>query len=216
LQSVLVALDISTHTGWGVLRKGDSGQVEVLAWGRVDLVRFRGEYPWNYVEDAQNMARNLVGLLDGIGVQHPISEVVIEETNGSKNRYSQKLLEFLHLAFLQRLRSSIPKMSVRYISTGTWRKYSGIVMSKEDKKKNAALSRAKKKGDEKAAKKRLGVRGKTKIKHVAVRWANETYRLHLKAGDHDIAEALALGTARLLGAPLADGEMSRKKDKTKE
>lgn len=177
---------------------------DLVGYGRMDLVRSREDYPYGYVLDAEYQANNLMLL----AAEQKPDEIVIEESNGGGGRasgYTQKLIEWLHLALLQRLRQYLPDIPVGYIRTSTWRKVVGSLLSKDDKKKNAALARAKRLGteEEKAAKKRLGIRGKTTKKHVAVRYVNQTYHIHLKAGEHDAAEAIAIGDARLRGTPFS-------------
>lgn len=209
----VLALDLSTHCGWASL-EGEAGAGVVpalLARGRVDLVRVKGEaYPWNYVHDVERQANNLALL---VGEQRP-DEVVIEETNGGgrAGRYTQKLLEMLHLALLQQIGRVFPGLPVVYVSSSDWRSACQVTLTKEERKKNAALSKAKRVGADalKVAKKALGVKGRTTKKHAAVRWANATFGLALLQGDNDTAEAIALGTARFRGAPICTGGEHRK------
>lgn len=213
----VLALDVSTHLGWalvdGVARLGPLP----LAYGRQDLntavLRAQQPYPWSYLDlacaTASSVELRVNELLDGL------DEVVIEETNGAgrAGRYDLKLLEFMHHAILQRLRGVVP---VTYVSTGDWRRTLGICLTKEDRAGNAALRKAAKLGAAALKEKKtdLGRRGKIDIKNVAVRWARETYGLDLLEGDDDIAEALAIGTARIRGCKLAIGT-DRKPPKSK-
>ena len=123
-----------------------------------------------------------------------------------KQRYSQKALEFIHLATLVALRPlDIP---IVYISSSAWRSALGITMTKEDKKNNAKLSKAKKLSTDSGCpvdKKKVGVRGKIGKKHLAVRYINSVYNLDLLMKDNDIADAIALGLAYLKGAVHCDG-----------
>lgn len=158
------------------------------------------------MEAASTQAASLVSWVE---YWPSLDAIVVEETNLGKNRYSQKSLEFTHAYFLLQMSKSICKdVPIVYLSTSQWRTAVGLEMSKEDKKSNAKLSKAKKAvgGDvRKVDKKALGVAGKVTKKHLAVRKANELFGLTLKLKDNDIADALLLGTAYFLGAVACDG-----------
>ena len=132
---------------------------------------------------------------------------VIEETNGSRARYTQKILEYIHCLFLDRffeLKNSLfdfPQ-EVIYISTSMWRKAIGIVMSKEDKKNNSKILKAKKEGRSKTD---LGIRGKVTTKHLSVRHVNDKFGLNLKLKNNNEADSICLAEAYLAGAVRADG-----------
>lgn len=215
----LLALDLSTHCGWALLDgvPGPAVLPELLDGGCMELVRVVGAaYPWDYVEDVERQAVNLMLLA---GATTP-EEVVIEETNGGgrAGRYTQKLLEMLHLAVLRQIRIAFPTLPVTYISSADWRRTVGIALSKEEKRNNATIGRARRAGKEalREAKRRLGVLGKVGRKHVAVRWVEDAYNLTLAQGDNDFAEAVCLGVARLRGAPLSTPLSHRKPRKKKE
>lgn len=134
--------------------------------------------------------------------------VIIEETNLGKSRYAQKTLEFIHKSLLFQLRAFPGK--VIYFSSSSWRQALGLTMTKEDKKNNARLSKAKKYATEmgvKLDKKALGVRGKINKKHLALRYVNDTFNLTLKVKDNDAADAICLAAAYLKGATPCDGVM---------
>jgi Holliday junction resolvasome RuvABC endonuclease subunit len=206
----VLALDISTSTGYSV-QKHD-GKVELLEQGSIvndKRIEDFGAYPFSYYHAAKNMAR----LIQDQIAKHKPDAIVIEETNGSRSRYTQKILEFLHYAVLDRLVDS--KIKIVYINTSDWRKSVGGMLSKEDKKQNAKVAKAKQKAkvngklDLKkfsALKKEMGVRGKVNKKHVAIRVVNEMFDLSLKAKDDDVADAICLGLALYNGVPHCDGK----------
>jgi hypothetical protein len=203
----VLGLDISTSAGWAFLE-----DAQLVSFGHIGLkktVHEYGSYPWNYLDAANEMATLL---FEKVQVINP-DMIVIEETNLGKSRYSQKLLEFIHLSLMSRLsiwRDMRPGRSVVYLSSSTWRQALGLQMSKEDKRNNAKLSKAKKIATESGAKldkKALGVRGKINKKHLALRYVNETYGLNLKVKDNDAADAICLGAAFLRGAEPCDGVM---------
>lgn len=209
----ILALDISTKTGWALL-EGEQGSVpRVVKSGRVVLDgKVRGyaalSYPWDYLKAIEVMAHEIIGEV----VEHDPDIVVIEETNGSRSRYTQKILEWLHMGVLRNLDDLTPAGAprfkkygqVNYVNTSDWRKAVGATLTKEDKKLNVQVRKLKKAGD-KAALKTLGVRGKFGKKHAALRYVNNTFGLDLRMRDNDIADAICLGTAWFLGAPICDG-----------
>ena len=202
---LILALDISTNTGYALLQS--DGAYPVL-YGNIwndEPVHSFGEYPWSYLRAAESIAKKISGL----AVQHNPDKIVIEETNKSKARYTQKILEFIHCSVLKEFAGTKFEGNIAYISTSIWRRQVGIELTKEQKKANAKLSKAKSKAGGKLTyeqKKTLGLKGKTTKKHVAVISVNERFDLKLKQKDNDIAEAILLGLAYLQGAPICDGK----------
>lgn len=129
--------------------------------------------------------------------------VVIEETNLGRNRYSQKQLEWIHYQVLNSIRSF--ECAVFYVNTSDWRRKLGTTLTKEDKKLNAKVRKLKKSGDKEGLRK-LGVRGKIGKKHVAIRFVNAYYNLQLRMKDNDVADAICIGSAYLLGVATCDGK----------
>ncbi len=201
----VLALDVSKRCpGWAWFEDGKP--TKFGAFPNDKTIAEYGPYPWNYLEAAHETALGLLALVEELNPD----VVVIEETNGSKSRYTQKTLEFCHALLLQLLQVwAVRGGTVVYLNTSDWRKTLKVQLSPEDKKQNAKLSKAKRKAaatGEKLDRKALGIRGKVNKKHVAVRWANAEYGLTLKQKDNDVADALALGTAYLRGAPHCDGK----------
>ena len=201
----VLGLDISSKAGWA-FREGD----QPIAFGAVKLdhpIISYGEYPWNYDVASETMATKLYELIQ----RFTPDVVVIEETNLGKSRYAQKSLEFTHKAILQKIHHARFPGKVIYLSSSSWRQALGLQMSKEDKKNNAKLSKAKKIAAEygtKLDKKELGVRGKINKKHLALRYVNETFGLSLKVKDNDAADAICLVAAYLTGKAVpCDGVM---------
>lgn len=203
----VLALDVSSRSGWALfdVEEGKPVSAPILK-GLVELEENiltygSGVYPDNYTAAAVEMARRLSLLAVG----YTPDVVVIEETNLGKNRYSQKFLEFVHCCLIAQLR---PRFLVKYISSSSWRSALGIALSKEDKKNNGRLSKAKRKAGEggKVDKKALGVKGKIGKKHLSVRYVNETFGLSFKMKDNDIADAICLGAAYVAGAEICDGQ----------
>lgn len=199
----ILALDISTSTGWALLDKGTlSGAGTIKNTKKLDEF---GSYPFNYI----NATRSISDAIYRKILSLDPDMIVIEETNGSKSRYTQKILEFLHFAILSVLNQPILADKVVYVNTSDWRKALGAHLSAADKKQNALLSKAKrvaKKNGKKLDKKALGIRGKINKKHVAIRIANLMHNLSLRPKDDDIADAICIATAYHMGIKICDGK----------
>ncbi len=208
----VLALDISTSAGWCLL-EGEMGTTpRILDQGSIvnpEGLKELGKYPWNYLKGAELLVSRLIELVrsHAFSIKQGEMVIVIEETNMGRNRYSQKILEFLHCLVLYQLRYWELDQNVIYINTSDWRKILGIHMLKADKAQNVKVRRLKKVNtpEAKAILKEAGLRGKITKKHLAIRWANETYGLALRPKDDDIADALALGTSYYMGVGFCDG-----------
>lgn len=202
----ILTLDISSKMGWAVL-EGDPGEdatpvikhngritLQALGYENVAAV---GPYPWSFLSVARLLTQEVTTLYR----TYEPDKIVIEDTNESRNRYAQKLLEFIHCTVLQSF-SGFQESKVVYIPVGSWRSALELKMSKEDRKNNAQVSKARKMG---VAKKELGVKGRVTKKHLAIRFVADTYGIKLKVKDNDIADAICLGVAFLRGARPSEG-----------
>lgn len=202
----VLALDLSTHAGYAVLEGevgakpalGDHGVVHLGA-----VVHSFGQYPWSYRSAAYQQSLPVIELAGRIRPD----VVVIEEVNLGKDRYAQKLLDYIHFCVLD----GLVAYKTTYLDAGGaggWRQTLSLTLSKDQRKANAKLSRAKREAAEdgrKLDKKALGIRGKVTWKHLAVAYANQHYGLSLKQKDNDVADAICLGTAYFLGATPCNG-----------
>jgi hypothetical protein len=198
----VLALDVSTKTGWAVFEEG-----KLVRHGLIQnpqKIQEYGTYPWNYLYATEAMTQRLLELADN---EKP-DVIVVEETNGSRARYTQKVLEFLHCNLLIRL-STYFNGKVFYVNSSEWCKTIGMAMSKEDKKANHKLNVEKSlaaSAGRKMDKAKLGIKGKITKKHLSVRWVNENYNLDFKIKDNDIADAICLGSAYIKGCSVCDGK----------
>ena len=204
-KSKVLALDLSTKTGWAFFEDG-----KLVKHGLIRLskkIEEYGNYPWSFVYATIELIEKIHNEL--IIPLFP-NTIVVEETNSSKARYTQKILEFLHFRLLSSCVNISPSYCpIKYINSSEWRKVLGLTMSKEQKKNNAKLNKAKKQAEgtgTKLDKASLGIKGKITKKHLSVAYANSTYGLNLKIKDNDIADAICLGTAYLNGANICDGK----------
>jgi hypothetical protein len=207
----VLALDVSTKTGWALFQDG-----KPVSWGTLfpdKTVKDFGDYPINFVRLCQYLADRLVReiIVPILEKTKDYLEVVIEETNSSKQNYSQKILEFLHFCIIESLYDL--GLNPKYIRTGEWRKYTDSKMSKEEKALNAKIAKIKRQTGKKLAKIDGKVVGKKGRKHVALRRVEEILGIELMRKDEDAADALLLGLGYLKGAPVCNGTTSGGKSK---
>jgi Holliday junction resolvasome RuvABC endonuclease subunit len=197
----ILSLDISTKTGWSLAEIIDNKTYNLIDAGTLDKRdQPHDDYPKNYLDWACNCAIDIEKLIE----QYTPDRLIIEETSkGSKNNFSQKILEFIH-CFVAMYISKF-KIKTTYYRTEEWRRMVGCLMSKEEKKQNANIRKEKRskgtvvvKNDEG---KRIGIVGK---KHVNVRKANELFNLDLKLKDEDRADAILLGYAYFLNTKIEE------------
>jgi hypothetical protein len=194
---MFVALDISTKTGFAIF-----SDKSLINYGTIfqekSPLQF-GPYPIGFVLFAEKVSQDVLSLVQGSGAK----EVVIEETNASRQNYSQKILEFIHFAVVKALHSN--DIKINYVRTGVWRQITDSNQSSEEKKLNAKISRIKKKTGKKIAKIDGKVVGKKTRKHSSLRSFASHFGIELKRKEEDAAEAALLGLAFIRNAPVCDG-----------
>lgn len=195
----VLALDISSKTGWASMISGPDG-IELEAAGQIPAIPEpeEGQYPASYVNWAYMCFEKIAELVD----RHAPDVLVIEETvAGSKSVYSQKILEFIHFLVARMIRDT--GIKCKYFLTGEWRSIVGCLMTKEEKERNKAVKLHNKKLEETGAVKKTRARdksgnviGKISKKHVNIRRANEIFGDFLDKPlvkkDEDMADALLL------------------------
>ena len=204
-KTVCLALDVSTKTGWSVLEQNtETKEITLKEYGVEKLplsVKEYGVYPWNYLNASRALGEQLLNLI----IKTNPDVIVIEEINKGKNRFSQKLLDFLHnqlLVSLDKYRQDRLVPPVFYINSSEWRKKLKLSLSKSDKENNKLVKKATACNVKKSE---LGVKGKIGKKHLSVRYVNQRWGLNLKIGENDIADSLCQNEAFLLGAETCNG-----------
>lgn len=191
----VLALDVSTKTGYALIASSDSG-MKLENYGTIPQIHQpEGNYPSNYVVWAYDCFNEILGI---INISNPDVLVIEETSKGSKNAMSQKILEFLHFLLAQYIKDKHIK-SV-YIMTEQWRREIGCQMSKEEKLRNKEVRTYKKKNKTVIAYdingKRTGLVGR---KHVNIRRVSEIFagqlKEPLKRKDEDLADGLGLAAA---------------------
>lgn len=176
-----LAIDLSTKSGWSSFVDGEYKESGALDKVYVEDFNVNDEpgksplFPYNVINTTHAVARMVVNLVN----DHNPDLVVIEQTTMGKNRFTQKLLEWLHYAVLEQLRGRSP---VVFMDVSEWRKLVEMKLSVEQKKNNREVSSGRK-------------RGKITKKHLAVNMVNEKYHLGLKLKDNDQADAILMNLA---------------------
>lgn len=118
--------------------------------------------------------------------------LLLEQTNKGRDRWRQKLLEWLHFYLCKTM--GYKHFEIKYIDTMTWRKILGIKVSRKAQRENKKIrefnKEAKKKGE-------TMIQGITKDKDVAIEFCENNFNLTMKKKDHNVADAICLGYAWL-------------------
>lgn len=184
----ILGLDLSTHIGYAVL----CSEKGLLEHGTLHVPKIvtDSNYPEDYI--LYKRAELAAAIVHDLYVQNSPDKVIIEETNLGRNRFDQKLLEFIHCLVLAWAEGNSPEKivdKIRYVDSSAWRKALDLRLSKEQSKHNKSVKEAKKQ------KKKLSgglARGKIGKKHLSVWWCNQTFGLKLKLKDNDMADAICL------------------------
>ncbi len=194
----VLGLDISTRTGYALIVQNEETQVPklfasgLIVLGDRPVVSYGdGVYPWNYLEATGKQARLIAAAVR----QYRPQVIVIEEVNMGRSRYAQKILEWIHCQLLAELRGA---GTIVYYSSSVWRQALALTLTREQKRDNARLAKAKREAAAvggRVDRRALGIRGRVTKKHVAVAYVNQRYQLALKVKDNDIADAICLATA---------------------
>ena len=129
--SVVLALDLSTRTGWAIFKNGkleDYGFFE----HKVNDGYTSKEFPKNYLENAKAMAQDIGGIIRDYNPAH----IVIEQVTLGKSIYYQKMLEWIHYAVINK--ANVP---VEYMAVPTWRAILGVSLSSEQRKLNNKIKK---------------------------------------------------------------------------
>jgi hypothetical protein len=206
----ILCLDLSTHTGYAVFDGEMGSKPTRVTSGTIDLdktIHSFGPYPHSYRKCTDYMA----ALIYMRVAPYKVERIVVEEINSGRDRYVQKLLENIHTSSLTHFDGFMPHAQIVYLNSDGadgWRTNIGLTLSKEQKRANARLSKAKRESEAagvKLDKKKLGVKGKTNKKHLAVERANAEFGLKLKQKDNNEADALCLGLAFFNNCTPCDG-----------
>jgi len=214
----LLALDLSTSTGWSLFHK-----LTPLEYGTLEKIETRDykqeirswkDYPDAYPENLMETAGKVAKMCGELYDAYEPDIVIIEEINKGRARISQKLLAFIQMAVTDILLSKGAK--VKFLTTDCWRNITNSRSTKEDRNFNAKIARIKKKrkveldkqvkaGEltkvEAAKKAKLPAKidgkvvGKRGTKDYAIRRVKDIFGFELIKKENDAADALLLGIA---------------------
>jgi hypothetical protein len=135
---VLLALDISTKTGYAVFNY--EGALITYGVFNVSPKDFNCEYPRNYIYACKNLSAKIKDLIK----LYNIDKVIIEETNNGGflvSRFTRKLLEWFHYELCNTLLDL--NIKIIYIDSRKWQSIQGLILTKEQKNKNKILKEKK-------------------------------------------------------------------------
>jgi hypothetical protein len=191
----ILSLDVSSKTGWALLVSSKDG-CDLEAYGQIPAIHEPdGGFPKSYIDWAYIVVEKIVELVE----RHHPDVLVIEQTSaGSKAIFTQKFLEWVHFVLAKFIVDN--RIKVIYYLTEQWRRETGCLMSKEEKKRNKEVKQFKTKNKTSVAYDIKGKRiGKITRKHVNIRRANEVFESFLneplRKKDEDTADSLLLGYA---------------------
>ena len=178
----ILALDLSTSPGWAILEDGklldcgkESFKIEDF---NVNAYPNKSEkYPYNIVDTVEEVAEYIYNIYES---ETDIDYVVIENTVRGINRNTQRALEWIHLAVLNRFNEERSK--IKYLDPSEWRKIIELRLTDEDKAHN------------KLVRKKV-VKGKITHKHLSVRYVNKLFDKTFKLVDNDLCDAVCVAVA---------------------
>lgn len=205
----LLALDLSSSTGYAVFSYDQIPQqnpvlVKYGALVNPTTIKSNGVYPWGMMNSVEDMWLQISSLVNEVAPDF----IVVEEIVIGRQRIVQKFLNALHYRVLQGVRQKYEN-KVAFVSPSDWRKMLGAVLTKEDKKQNAKLSKAKsqaRRTGTKLDKIGLGIKKRLNKKDAALRFVNAEYGLSLRSKDDDVADGISIGLGYLRGAKICDGK----------
>lgn len=222
--TAVVALDLSTKTGWALLN--DKGMPTSFGLITKGLDWKISEYPENFILISEEIAEQVASKVEELLPE--ISNVVIECVNKPGrfgSRFSQQVLDFIHFCVIKKLLKMPVK--IHYVNTSDWRKTLKLSVAETKKaakpilKEFNTLKKAFEAEPDRTKKKELGVKlkdfkellkkrcihGSIDKKSISVAYCNATWSLDLKKGDNDIADAMCQARAWQLGCPVIDNSM---------
>lgn len=206
----VLGLDLSTKPGFALIT-----DKKLMFYGTLDNTELFKKakksynYPESYLKATDQIVYNIYELIESLIPNYGIIDVVvIEETTGSHNNYSQKILEFIHYSLCKLLLEN--QFKIVYIRDGVWKKMMGAHMTKDEKNNNAKISRLKRELGVKIVRKDKKGNKLRKVskKDAYIRAANSMFNLSLKRKDEDQAAAILLARCYFDNPPLCDGNIT--------
>lgn len=194
---IILALDISTKTGWALFDTTQPDlliETDVVDWKEKSplSLKYKGKnHPTDFLWFVNRYTKELIMTI----AQYNPDVIVTEQTNKGRNRWSQKLLEWIHYVIC----NNFP--DILYIDTSEWRKILGIRLSKDEKKTNRRITKANREDKalaEQEGRKKKIVKGKTDTKKLAIRYAEERFGLSMMVKDNDQADAICIGMSYMI------------------
>lgn len=182
----ILALDLSTKTGWAVLNDENL----LLGYGTLSRPSDARELPGEYsnltpeytgIWKAGRVAKLIAPLL----VKYSPDIIVIERLPSGGFRHSKEMLYYIHFAVLSMLYLEGYQARVKYMEVSHWRSTLGLRLSKDQRQHNKKV-------------KGHVARGKITWKHLSVNMANAEYGLSLKLKDNDASDSILIAKSFII------------------
>lgn len=209
---IVLTLDLSTRTGGAVFdtassellidvfdidKKGESPlSTNTMLKGETKKARKRKAIATRY--DPSNHPLDFLIFVDTFTdlIFNKVKEIkpdriVVEQTNKGRDRWRQKLIEWIHQSLMTKL--ALDDYNITYIDTIEWRRLLDLKLSAQNRKDNKLIreyNRNKKPDEE-------GAVGIVDEKDLAINFVEKTLGYKLKKKENDIADAICIGLAYL-------------------
>lgn len=150
-------------------------------------------HPDDFVEFIDQYINELILKIIELTQDKRVDIFVIEQTNKGRDRWRQKMLEWLHLIFYQKINYPIKKR-IEYVDSFEWAKILNLSLSKHERKHNKEIRQHNRSKSESQTR----MTGITDSKDLSIRFAEEKFNLKLLKKENDIADAICLGYAWLI------------------
>lgn len=194
-----LALDLSTNTGYAIFDNNKLAGHDTFTIKAKDYVasiknyeNFPASYPYNLIETSEAIANKCFEIFQ----ENKCEAVVIEHPETSRQRISQRLIEFIHYAVLKKFEGKC----VKYLLVSDWRRQVKCYIKHwpELKKWNDKVMKAKKiatptKSGARLAKIGGKVVSKYDFKKLSIYIANKYYGVNISSDD--VADAINIGRA---------------------
>jgi uncharacterized protein YaeQ len=191
-----ISLDISTNTGYAIFDDNNLIKYGVFTKKvkdyKADIKSYKDfpeNYPYNYLVTANTISAMCLNII----LDNNIDTVIIEHPEQSKQRMSQRLLEWVHLSLVQKLKRL--KIPFKYILVKDWRQIVNCYIKHwpDLHAQNKEIRKIKNKTGKKIAMIEGKRVGKVNQKKLSILIANNTYSLNIK--NDNIADAINMGRA---------------------
>ena len=200
-----LSLDPSSYTGYAIFNDSELvryGMIEIKIKDYTTDVRKYSDLPKTYPDNLMNAAQEMAAAVRKIIETENIEFVVLEHSEPSKRRFSQKYLEWLHFCLITEFKQL--QVRYQYLLNSDWRKVVKCYLSQwpEYRQHNALVAKTKRSSKPTASGAKVAkIDGKIVSpidrKKLSVIIANKFFNLSLPLTQDDLGDAINLGRAAI-------------------